>query len=363
LIYHDGGKTKSKYLDPTFSQSAIKLDIPAAISPASGLNATLIFFFQSNSEPTGVKVVESPGLEAVSATVSASKAAPGEAESGAASDYRKYELTVELETATASTPGSDYAIDLRLLYENGFIPVKVTGIYPPPPTPTLRATPKPPLTPKPRRVLTAADVGLPWNPADVPGRVAILPCYLFSASVFHAGDGFYFPSGDSDTKFQVVAPAEGLIVQANRTNDAIGWGIIVRTPFEVDGKTVYYDVAHTSGLVSGLRPGMYVCKGDPLAVKQKDKLDPVNWWLVDIGFRNGHVQANATLPDWTGMGYFSYSRLIQDDLALLSPDQFEVLPICEGNPIQQSKPYATPTPGGSHIRRESGEGLSDVCRC
>jgi hypothetical protein len=164
--------------------------------------------------------------------------------------------------------------------------------------------------------------------------------------LFHAGDCFYFPSGNSNTKYHVVAPADGIIVHAYFINDSIGWEINVRTPFVVDEKTVYYDVVHTSGLVPGLKEGMYIHKGDKLAIKSKEYLDPANYWLVDIGFRNGHKQTNASLEGWTGLGYFSFTRLLLDDFEGLDPKQYDLLPLCKGNPIKQNKPYATPTPGG-----------------
>ena len=150
----------------------------------------------------------------------------------------------------------------------------------------------------------AADVGLPWNPAEVKGSVQILPCYLFTSTIFHAGDGFYFPNNNSNAVYHITAPADGSIEKAYFINDSIGWSITVRTPYILDGNNVFYDVLHTSGLVPNLDVGSIIHKGDSLAIKDKKILDPIGKWLVDIGFRNGHEQANASLPDWTGLGYF-----------------------------------------------------------
>jgi hypothetical protein len=195
------------------------------------------------------------------------------------------------------------------------------------------------------RELTPADVGLIFNPAEIRGTFMIIPCYMFSSDIFHAGDGVYFPSGDSSTKYNVVAPADGNIVRASRISDRIGYEINVQTPFTLDGQTVFYDVLHTSGLREGLRIGDTVHKGDVLAIKKMEHLDPGGNWLVDIGFRNGYKQANASLPDWIGLGYFSWSRLVMDDLAMVDPSRLSYR-TCVGNPIEQSKPFATPTPGG-----------------
>jgi hypothetical protein len=214
-----------------------------------------------------------------------------------------------------------------------------------PPTSTKTMTATPTQTPQPK--LAIADVGLPWNPNEINGQVLIKPCYLFTATMFHAGDGFYFPRGNSDTVYTVVAPADGVIVAATDLSDlGIGWEINVKTPFLLDGKTVFYDVVHSSGLVDELDVGMEVHRGEPLVVKTKEFLDPAGLWLIDIGFRNGLRQANASVPEWTGLGYFSFTRLLEDDLALLNHNQFLIMPVCSGNPIQQNKPYMTPTPGG-----------------
>jgi hypothetical protein len=214
-----------------------------------------------------------------------------------------------------------------------------------PPTKTNTDTAIPTKTPQPE--LTIADVGLPWNPIAVNGRVQIMPGYLFTSTMFHAGDGFYFPRGNSDTVYTVIAPADGVIVAATDLSDfGIGWEINVETPYLLDGKPVFYDVVHSSGLVDELRVGMEVHRGDPLVTKTNEFLDPAGLWLIDIGFRNGFRQANASIPEWTGLGYFSFTRLLEDDLALLNQNQFLVLPVCSGNPIQQTKPYMTPTPGG-----------------
>ena len=212
------------------------------------------------------------------------------------------------------------------------------------PLPTSTKTPKPTNTPIPE--LTAADVGLPWNPDEIKGRVRILPCYLFTSTMFHAGDAFYFPAGNTATKYNVVAASDGIIEHARFINDAVGWDITVRTSYQLDGKSVYYDVVHTSGLTSGLREGMFVHRGENLAILTIEFVVFEGWWGVDIGFRNEKEQANATLPEWTGLGYFSYTRLILDDLELVDRSQYSIMPRCPGNPIQQSKPYATSTPGG-----------------
>lgn len=214
------------------------------------------------------------------------------------------------------------------------------------PLPTDTRTPKPTNTPIPE--LTVADVGLPWNPDEVKGRVRIMPCYLFTSTLFHAGDGFYFPPGNAEIKYNVVAPVGGKIIFAQLITEGIGWGIDVQTPYQLDGKVVYYHVVHSSGLAPGLKVGMSVNRGDVLAIKTKNnKLEYYNQWLIDIGFRTArNAHANASLPDWTGLNFFSYTRLILDDLALLDWKQYLLAPKCDGNPIQQNKPYATPTPGG-----------------
>jgi hypothetical protein len=214
-----------------------------------------------------------------------------------------------------------------------------------PPTLTNTETAIPTKTPQPE--LTVSDVGLPWDPNKVNGRVQIKPCYIFTSTKFHAGDGFYFPRGNSDTVYTVVAPADGVIVAATDLSElGIGWEINVETPYLLDGKPVFYDVVHSSGLVDNLRVGMEVHRGNPLVIKTNEFLDPAGLWLIDIGFRNGLKQANPSVPEWTGLGYFSFTRLLEDDLALLDQNQFLFMPACSGNPIQQNKPYMTPTPGG-----------------
>jgi hypothetical protein len=170
---------------------------------------------------------------------------------------------------------------------------------------------------------------------------------MFTTTKFHAGDGVFYPKGAADTHYTVYAPADGTIVVANYINESVGWEINVKTPYTVDGKPVVYDVVHSSGLVSGLTVGTFIHKGDKLAIKANEHLTPsVKEWLIDIGFRNGHKQANASIDDWTGLGYFSYTKLILDDLAMLQESQYKIRSACAGNPIQQSKPYMTPTPGG-----------------
>ena len=181
----------------------------------------------------------------------------------------------------------------------------------------------------------------------------IEPCYVFNSKVFHAGDMIYFPTGNKNTKYNVLAPADGVITIAeDLSNKGIGWSITVETPYSLDGKPVFYDLVHSSGLVPGLSQGMNIHRGDPLAIKDGKFVDPLGWWLIDLGFRNGLEAANASVSSgpgvtgWTGLGYFSYTSLIKDDLAQLNPKQFGFYPTCSGNPIQQNKPYATPTPGG-----------------
>jgi hypothetical protein len=212
-------------------------------------------------------------------------------------------------------------------------------------TPTATATKTPIPTATPKREITAGDVGIPWDTSEINGLVNIMPCYLFTSTVFHAGDGFYFPSGNIDAVYHVVAPADGKIVNEVYINEFTGYEINIETPYVLDGKTVFYDVVHTSGLVPELSVGMYIHRGDYLAIKDKRiRGDPIGKWLVDIGFRNGKRQANASISEWTGLGYFSYTRLLQDDFALLTSDQYYIMPKCKGNPIQQNKPYSTPTP-------------------
>jgi hypothetical protein len=209
--------------------------------------------------------------------------------------------------------------------------------------PTVIATKTPNPTATPQKELTAADVGLPWNPGEVNNKMKVKPCYVFTSNQFHAGDMIYFPNGNSNSKYNVIAIADGQIVNAVFLSDAIGWEINVMTPYLHDGKDVFYDVVHSAGLASGLEIGSYVHKGDNLAIKTNKTLDPQGLWQIDIGIRNGHRQANAGASDWKGLGYFSLYRLIQDDLQKLDSALYTVMPTCNGNPIKINN-FVTPTP-------------------
>jgi hypothetical protein len=211
------------------------------------------------------------------------------------------------------------------------------------PTETATKTPRPTQTPLPE--LTEGDVGLIWNPSDINGPVIITPCYMFTSDRFHAGDQVDFPS--SQTAYSILAPTDGIIISAEKVNDSIGYEVNVQTPYILNGKTVYYDIVHSNGLVPGLHEGSEVRKGSPIVIKNGEMVAPQNKWLIDIAFRNSmNKQANASLDGWTGLGFLSYTRLIQDDLASLDSSQFYMRPTCAGNPINQSSPYQTPTPGG-----------------
>jgi hypothetical protein len=190
--------------------------------------------------------------------------------------------------------------------------------------------------------LNESLVGIIWD-LDLKG-IRLMPCYVFTPTIFHAGDIVYFPNGLANTTYNVKAPADGRIAHANYINSSVGFDIAVRTPYTFNGDIVFYDVIHTSGLVGGLRVGDYVKKGDNLAIKDGKIVDPAGWWLVDLAFRTGNEQANASLSGWTGLGYLSYSKLISDDLAKLPYGQVAMMPTCPGNPIEQNKPYITPTP-------------------
>jgi hypothetical protein len=325
LIYHDSGKSKSKYLDPTFSQSAIKLDIPAAISPVRGLKAALVFFFESNLVPTGVKVVEYPGLGSVSATVAASKAAPGTGDSGAAPEYGKYELTVELETAAAASSASEYAIDLRLLYENGFIPVRVTGIYPPPPTPTEIA--KPTSTPMPARFVT---LGPPFAPAC--GRPLLICDNSLNGPTgrFDGNHGHFdiWPSDCSpDTASgEVIAPVSGkiqkransyaIILPQNTYLANMEFALSfmgVHNPRLSSVRNLSIDLGHLR-LLASLKHGDYVEKGQPIGdLTTSPYPSPKLAYQVNLSYGSVSYMASPTL--FTNDVNFPISFAIPDDPA------------------------------------------------
>jgi hypothetical protein len=211
------------------------------------------------------------------------------------------------------------------------------------PTVTSTKTPNPTKTPMPE--LTAADVGLPLNPAEFSGKFIWKPCYVFNQGYFHAGDMIYFPTGDKNTNYNVIAPADGVIENAVYLGDSIGMEINVKTPFVLNGKTVFYDIVHDSRLAPGLHVGSIIHKGDVIAIRDITvKADPQGLWNLDIAFRNStNKQANINDPIWTGQGFISYYRLVQDDLQKLDSSTYTLMPTCSGNPIK-NKNFMTPTP-------------------
>lgn len=216
------------------------------------------------------------------------------------------------------------------------VPITATNTPSPTPTPTNTAFPE----------LTIADVGLPIDP-NTTGLFKYIPCYVFTVTRFHAGDGIKFPN--SEKTYYIIAPIDGKIVSANFVNESVGYEINVETPYVINGKIVFYDLVHSSGLIENLRVGSVLKKGEPLAIMKNlygvPSGDPDRGFLLDFALRSGsHKQANASLDGWTGLEYLPFSKYIQDDLAELPSNSFRLMPICSGNPIQQNKPFSTPTP-------------------
>ena len=208
-----------------------------------------------------------------------------------------------------------------------------TATNTPTPSPTRTRTPVPP-SPTPR-VLSPQDVGLPVK--DV--YFEYIPCYVFTQDRFHAGDGIY-PSV-AQAPHRVYAPMDGTVISAQLIPSVpglgweIGFEINVRTPFVLDGETVYYDMVHISGLADGVKVGTFVRKGEQIAVMTRPYGDPRGYiYLIDLAFRRGtHKMAAPSNPNWTGTEYFSVLTYVKDDLDALPVGSFKLLPTCITNNI------------------------------
>ena len=196
-----------------------------------------------------------------------------------------------------------------------------------------------PPSPTPR-VLSPQDVDLPIK--EVNG-LDYLPCYVFTETQFHAGDILILP--DPKAIYKVFAPIEGTIVTAQFLDDSIGWEIVVRTPFVLNGETVYYDILHSSGLADNLRVGASVRKGDQLAVITRPYRPMRGFSIIDFAIRRGsHKMAAPTHPSWTGTEYVSVLQYVQDDLNSLAAGSFRLSPTCVLTSPNNTIPEAKRTP-------------------
>lgn len=193
---------------------------------------------------------------------------------------------------------------------------KPTETFTPTITPT--RTPRPTATSRPE--LTAADVGLPWDPDQT--MPILVPCYMDSTTFNHRGDGIVF-SRIPDKIYYVLAPISGTIILAgDMTDKYIGWEINFATDFAKDGKQVFLDFVHTSGLVPGLSVGQHVERGQPLLILDR------HWGgnpgevalFLDIAIRNGPTVND---PKGKPVGYFSFLDLVKDDLENLPSNSYQ----------------------------------------
>lgn len=233
-----------------------------------------------------------------------------------------------------------------------------TATSTPLPTATPTATSAPSATPLPTRTatlipreITAADVGLPWDPQVV--KPIFIPCHFINTAVtpprFHAGDGIVFSEKPGQT-YNVLAPADGKILSVDFVN-AVGYEVTLETNLYRQGKRVYIDLVHTSGLVNGLRTGMTVNREQPLLVLDR------HWGggglpdlFLDIGIRNGPKGASPLSRNFAPLSYFSFLSMIQDDIANLPQGDVKFVPFgpytgCLGTQVPDAMlPRLTPTP-------------------
>jgi len=161
------------------------------------------------------------------------------------------------------------------------------------------------------RELTAADVGLLHDPKAVSPTYLI--CHYFTNTMFHAGDGIVFDTHEGNTYYG-LAPIEGKIIESVLVNQKVGYEITVETPYLYQGKRVYYDLVHSSGLVSGLSDGSWVNKGDPIVFINKSygAGGSIKELSLDIAIRNGPKGANSQRSNWQPYSYFSFLQFLYD---------------------------------------------------
>jgi hypothetical protein len=143
----------------------------------------------------------------------------------------------------------------------------------------------------------------------------------------------------------VLAPIEGKIIESGLVNESVGYEITVETPYLYQGKRVYYDLVHSSGLVSGLKNGDWVNKSEPIAILDRHygggELKDI---FLDIGIRNAPKGANPKLDNWHPYSYFSFLEFIKDDLQQLPTNTYSIAPTCSGNPISSENRQRFPAP-------------------
>jgi len=153
--------------------------------------------------------------------------------------------------------------------------------------------------------------------------------------MFHAGDVIVFDESEGQTYF-AIAPIEGKIIQNELVSPLVGYEITIETPYVHQGKRVYCDLVHSSGLVRGTDVGDWVERGARIAVVDRHygggELRDI---YLDIGIRNGPRGANPALDSWQPYSYFSFLEFVRDDLEQLPPASYQLAPTCSGNPISE----------------------------
>lgn len=200
------------------------------------------------------------------------------------------------------------------------------------PTITPTRTPLPTATPRPE--LTADVVGLPWDTnsiaTDIPA-VTYKPCYVNTATRWHAGDGFIWRL-KSGQIIDVVSPVDGKVVYVIEDwvwkNQSSGGNIIVETPYVLNGETVYYHLRHSSTFDDDIQEGITLSKGQHIGTLRWDgPKDPGGYSLLDFMLLSGDLQINTPEDEWER--YFDTAPFHLDDLELIP---HSVSQGCEGNP-------------------------------
>lgn len=147
---------------------------------------------------------------------------------------------------------------------------------------------------------------------------------------------------------------EGKIVNANLVSSSTGYEIGLETNLFRNGKRVYIDMVHTSGLVEELKIGMTVKRGQPLLVLDKHwGPGGLNDLYLDIAIRNGPIGANPLSRNFSPLSYFSFVDMIRDDISALPPGDVRFIPVlpnyregdCRGDEVPSNMlPRLTPTP-------------------
>jgi hypothetical protein len=90
----------------------------------------------------------------------------------------------------------------------------------------------------------------------------------------------------------VVSPVEGIVIYVYENwiwnNQETGGNIIVRTPYILNGKTVFYQLRHSSTFDDNIREGIALSKGQHIGTLRWDgPKDPGGYSILDFMLLNG----------------------------------------------------------------------------